>query len=83
MPLITTIIARGLAIVDYLLAQWVDLGTPVANASPNGCWEFEVQNVTLNACGQEYLNAHILEELIELWADTGFLMGSLFAISGL
>jgi len=83
MPLLTTIIARVLAILDYFLAQWVDVGTPVANASPNGCWEFEVQNVTLNACGQEYLSAHLLEEFIELWADTGFLIGSLFAISGL
>jgi len=81
MPPITTIIARGLAIVDYLLAQWVDVGTPVANASPNNCWSFDVQNVTLNACGQEYLSAHILEEWIELWAaETGIIMGGLFAI---
>jgi hypothetical protein len=81
MPFISTIIARGLAVIDYLLAQWVDLEPPVANASPNGCWEFDIQNVTLNACGQEFLGNHVLAELIELWADTtGVVMGSLLAI---
>ena len=81
MPLITTIIARGLAIIDYLLAQWVDVGQPVANASPNGCWEFDVQNVTLNACGQEYLSSHVVAEMIELWAETSYyVMGSIFAV---
>jgi hypothetical protein len=82
MPLITTIIARGLAVIDYLLAQWVDLGTPVANASPNGCWEFDVQNVTLNACGQEYLSLHGLVEFIELWAETNYIvMGGILAVN--
>jgi hypothetical protein len=55
MPIVVTLIARYLAALDFYLAQFVDVGTPVANASPNGCWEFEVQNVTLNACGQEYI----------------------------
>ena len=55
MPIVCTVLARILALLDFYMAQWVDVGTPVANASPNGCWEFEVQNVTLNACGQEYI----------------------------
>lgn len=79
MPTITTIIARGLAIADFLLARWVDLGTPVANASPNGCWEFEVQNATLNACGQEQVLSHIVEEWADLLVETGILMSTLLA----
>lgn len=56
MPIVSTVIARYLALLDFYMAQWVDVGTPVANASPNGCWQFVVQNVTLNACGQEYIS---------------------------
>lgn len=51
MPLVTTIIARLLAIQDFVLAQMVDVSA-VTKASPNGCWSFDVQNATLNVCGQ-------------------------------
>lgn len=66
MPLVTTIIARVLAISDYYLAQWVDV-TPVANASPNGCWSFDVQNATLNACGQENIGGNVPWGMINAW----------------
>jgi hypothetical protein len=78
MPFITTIIARVLAISDYFLAQWVDVA-PVTNVSPNGCWSFDVQNATLNACGQEYILSHIVEEWADLLAETGILMSTLLA----
>lgn len=78
MPLLTTIIARVLAISDYFLAQWVDV-VPVVNASPNGCWSFDVQNATVNACGQEYFLAEIVEEWADLLAETGILMSTLLA----
>lgn len=54
MPFVTTIIARLLALEDWYLAQFVDVST-VSRASPNGCWSFDVQNATLNACGQALL----------------------------
>jgi hypothetical protein len=78
MPLLTTIIARVLAISDYLLAQWVDVA-PVTNVSPNGCWQFEVQNATLNACGQERILANIVEGWADLLAETTILIPSLLA----
>ena len=64
MLIVSRLLARLLMLLDYYLAQWVDLNAPVANASPNGCWEFEVQNVTLNACGQEYLSSYHFGGLI-------------------
>jgi hypothetical protein len=77
--LISTIIARGLALVDFLLAQWVDVGTPIANASPNGCYSFDVQNVTLNACGVEFLTnlTDVIEGLVALVPT---LLGALFSV---
>jgi hypothetical protein len=74
---ITTIIARVLAIVDYFLAQWVDVAT-VTNASPNGCWSFDVQNATLNACGQEFLSnlTDVVEGVVALLPG---ILGGLFA----
>jgi hypothetical protein len=76
--LISTIIARGLALVDFLLAQWVDVGTPIANASPNGCYSFDVQNVTLNACGVEFLTnlTDVIEGVVALVPT---LLGALFS----
>ena len=73
------LIARLLAIVDFVLAQWVDVGTPVTNASPNGCYSFDVQNVTLNACGVEFLTnlTDIIEGVVGLVPS---LLGSLFAV---
>jgi hypothetical protein len=55
MPVVSRLLARLLMLLDQYLAVWVDVNAPTANASPNGCWEFEIQNVTLNACGQEYI----------------------------
>lgn len=52
MPLVSTIIARLLAIQDWYLGQFVDV-TAAANASPNGCWSFEIVNAIVNPCGQE------------------------------
>ena len=77
--LISTIIARGLALVDFLLAQWVDVGTPVVNASPNGCYSFDVQNVTLNACGVEFLTnlTDVIEGVVALVPT---LLGALFSV---
>ena len=78
MPFVTTIIARLLALADWYLAQWVGVSA-YTQASTNACWQFEVQNATLNACGQEFLHSHILEEWIDLLAETGMLIPSLFA----
>jgi hypothetical protein len=86
MPIVSTVLARILAFLDFYLAQWVDVGTPVANASPNGCWEFEVQNVTLNACGQEYIGmfhygglTNALTGIINLVPSA---MGTVMAVTG-
>ena len=78
-PIISTVIARGLAVVDYLLAQWVDLEAPVTNASPNGCWDFDVQNVTLNACGVEFIDnlTDVIEGVVALVPT---LLGALFSV---
>jgi hypothetical protein len=76
-PFITTIIARVLAITDYFLNQWVTVST-YSQASPNGCWSFDVQNATLNACGQEFLSnlTDVVEGVVALVPD---LLGGLFA----
>ena len=79
MPLVSTIIARLLAIQDWFLAQWVDVSA-YSQASPNECWRFDVQNATLNACGQEFLGAEFFEEWIELLAEIDILIPSLFAL---
>ncbi|MBN2098342.1 MAG: hypothetical protein JW753_01970 [Dehalococcoidia bacterium] len=76
-PFISTIIARVLAITDYFLAQWVDVAA-VSNASPNGCWEFDVQNATLNACGQEFI-ANLTDVVEGVIALVPSLLGGLFA----
>ena len=52
MPLVTTIIARLLALLDWYLGQFVDVQV-VASASPNNCWSFDIVNATVNPCGQE------------------------------
>jgi len=78
MPLVSTIIARLLALQDWFLAQWVDVSA-YTQASPNECWQFDVQNATLNACGQEYLHAELFEEWIDLLAEIDMLIPSLFA----
>jgi hypothetical protein len=74
---ISTIIARVLAITDYFLAQWVDV-TVYTNASPNGCWEFDVQNATINACGQEFISnlTDVVEGVVALIPG---ILGGLFA----
>jgi hypothetical protein len=51
MPLVTTIIARLLALQDWYLGQFVDVIT-VTSASPNGCWSFDIVNASVNPCGQ-------------------------------
>jgi hypothetical protein len=79
-PYLSTILARVLAITDYFLAQWVDVTTVDAGlASPNTCFEFIVQNATLNPCGQEIMSN--LVEIVEgVVAMVPSLLGGLFAI---
>jgi len=64
MPLVTTIIARLLALQDWYLGQFVDV-TLVTSASPNNCWSFDIVNASVNACGQEFIRNQVVEE----WAD--------------
>ena len=78
MPLVTTIIARLLALQDWYLGQFVDV-TLYSAGSPNDCWSFDSVNATVNACGQEYILADIVEEWVDLLAETGILISSLLA----
>ncbi len=64
MPLVTTIIARLIALQDWYLGQFVDV-TLVTSASPNNCWSFDIVNASVNACGQEFIRNQVVEE----WAD--------------
>lgn len=76
-PFLTTIIAKGLALVDFFLSQWVDVSV-VSSASPNSCWEFSVVNASVNPCGQEFLSnlTDVLEGTVALVPS---LLGGLFA----
>jgi hypothetical protein len=48
---LTNIIAKALAFVDGLLAQWVDTGAAF-NYNNNNCYNFDLINVELNTCGK-------------------------------
>jgi hypothetical protein len=54
MLLVSTIIARLLALEDWYLGQFVDVSL-VTSASPNECWSFDIVNASVNACGQALL----------------------------
>ena len=56
MPLVATILAKLLAIQDWYLGRFVDVGL-VANASPNSCWSLDIVNASVNPCGQEALGS--------------------------
>jgi hypothetical protein len=82
MPYISAIIARALALVDFFLAQWVDVtwvSSDVIGASPNGCFEFDVANASVNECGQEFL-ANLTEVVEGVVALLPQVLGGLFAI---
>jgi hypothetical protein len=65
MPFVSTIIARLLALQDRYLGQWVDVSAYTL-ASPNGCWQFDVINASINPCGQEFLsNLTYIRSIIE------------------
>jgi len=78
MPLVATITARLLALQDWYLGQWVD-ASAYTLASPNNCWQFDVLNAIVNPCGQEFLHAEFFDEWIDLLAEIGILVPSLFA----
>ena len=81
MPFVSTVVARLLALEDSFLAQWVD-ASAYGMASPNACWGYQVQNATLNACGQGFVSqvTDIIEFLIPLVSPLGpFVLGGLFS----
>jgi hypothetical protein len=67
MPFVSTVIARLLALQDSFLAQWVD-ASAYGMASPNECWGYQVQNASVNPCGQGFVSqvTDIIEFLIPL-----------------
>jgi hypothetical protein len=78
MPLISSIIAKALALVDVFLSQWVTVTWSSSTASGNTCWSFQTANATVNACGQEFL--HNLTDVVEgLTALLPYVLGGLFA----
>ncbi len=78
MPLVTTIIARLLALQDWYLGQFVDV-TLVTSASPNNCWSFDIVNASVNACGQEFIRNQVVEEWADLLQAMTILIPSLLA----
>ena len=78
MPFISVIIAKLLALHDWFLGQFVDVGL-VASASPNGCWAFDTVNASVNACGQESILGDVVEGWVDLLQATTILIPSLFA----
>ncbi len=78
MPLVTTIIARLLALQDWYLGQFVDV-TLVTSASPNNCWSFDIVNASVNACGQEFIRNQVFEEWADLLQAMTILIPSLLA----
>jgi len=74
MPLVVVIIARLLALQDWLLAQWVDAS--VVNTSTS-CYTAYQLDANVNACGQQLLRSEIFEEWMELLAATSILIPSL------
>ena len=78
MPLVTTIIARLIALQDWYLGQFVDV-TLVTSASPNNCWSFDIVNASVNACGQEFIRNQVVEEWADLLQAMTILIPSLFA----
>jgi len=77
MPFISIIVAKLLALQDWYLGQFVDVGL-VASASPNNCWSFDIVNATVNACGQEFIRNQVVEEWVDLLQATTILIPSLF-----
>ena len=78
MPLLSSIIARTLALVDVFLSQWVTLTWSASTASGNTCWSFQTANATVNGCGQEFL--HNLTDVVEgVVALVPAVLGGLFA----
>jgi len=78
MPLVTTIIARLIALQDWYLGQFVDV-TLVTSASPNNCWSFDIVNASVNACGQEFIRNQVVEEWADLLQAMTILIPSLLA----
>lgn len=67
MPYISVIIAKVLALTDFFLEQWVDVGFG-ASLSPNYCYAMPTIEANVNACGQEFLTnvTDIVEGLVAL-----------------
>jgi hypothetical protein len=67
MPYISFIIAKALALTDFFLEQWVDVGVGLS-VSPNGCYAIPTVQANVNACGQEFLTnvTDIVEGLVAL-----------------
>ena len=78
MPLVTTIIARLIALQDWYPGQFVDV-TLVTSASPNNCWSFDIVNASVNACGQEFIRNQMVEEWADLLQAMTILIPSLLA----
>jgi hypothetical protein len=75
--LLAQIIARALAIVDSLLAYFVDLTTADLGTD---CYTFTVYNATITDCGQEMI--FNLQQLIQgLIGLAPTLLGALFSFS--
>jgi hypothetical protein len=77
MNYLSVIIAKALALTDFFLEQWVDV-TIYTQASPNGCWEFDILNASVNPCGQEFLSnlTDVVEGVVALLPS---ILGGLFS----
>lgn len=55
MAMLSGIIAKGLALVDYLLSEWVTMGNPaiLSNVCSDNVY---VLNASVNACGTAFMD---------------------------
>ena len=78
MPFVSTIIAKLLALQDWYLGQFVDVGVGVS-ISPNLCYVIPTIEANVNACGQELIRNHVAEQWADLLQAMTILIPSLFA----
>ena len=78
MPLVATILAKLLALQDWYLGQFVDVGVGVS-ISANLCYAIPTIQANVNPCGQESILGDVVEEWLDLLQAMTILIPSLFA----